>query len=101
MFHRRERSKEDVELQVQGPLDSDTAEEFQKILQDLATSDYKTITLDLSQVPSINSTSIGKILLLRKSLTEQDRQIRIQGCSDALYTTFQLIQFDKQIEIDR
>ena len=101
MFDRREKSQEEVELQVQGPLDSETAEEFQGILQDLAASDYKTITLDLSQVPSINSTSIGKILLLRKSLTEQDRLIRIHGCSEALYTTFQLIQFDKQIEIGR
>jgi anti-anti-sigma factor len=101
MFDQNERSKEEVELRVQGALDSDTAEEFQEILKDLAASDYKTITLDLSQVPSINSTSIGKILLLRKSLTEQDRLIRIDGCSEALYTTFQLIQFDKQINIDR
>jgi anti-anti-sigma factor len=101
MFDKRERSKEEVELLVEGPLDSESAEEFQRILQDLVTSDYETITLDLSAVPSINSTSIGKILLLRKNLTEQDRLIRIRGCSDTLYTTFQLIQFDKLVDVDR
>lgn len=101
MFSRNELSEEEVQLQVTGSLDSEAAEQFQKELQRLAGGDHKTITLDLSEVPSINSTCIGKILLLRKSLTEQDRSIRISGCSDALYNTFQLIDLDKRINIER
>jgi anti-anti-sigma factor len=101
MFSRNELSDEEVLLQVTGSLDSEAAEQFQEELKNLAGGDHKTITLDLSEVPSINSTCIGKILLLRKSLTEQDRSIRISGCSDALYNTFQLIDLDKRISIDR
>jgi len=101
MFSRNELSDEEVLLQVTGSLDSEAAEQFQEELKNLASGDHKTITLDLSEVPSINSTCIGKILLLRKSLTEQDRSIRISGCSDALYNTFQLIDLDKRISIDR
>ncbi len=101
MFVRTEISKDEVELRVQGPLSSDAAEEFQKTLHDLATGDHKTISLNLSGVPSINSTCIGKILLLRKYLTEQNRVIRVNGCSDALYNTFQLIKFDRLVSIDR
>jgi anti-anti-sigma factor len=101
MFVRNEVSSDEVELQVQGPLSNDAAEEFQKTLHDLAAGDHKTITLNLSEVPSINSTCIGKILLLRKNLTEQDRIIRVNGCSDALYNTFQLIKFDRLVSIDR
>ena len=101
MFVRNEVSKDEVELQVQGPLSNDAAEEFQKTLHDLAAGDHKTITLNLSEVPSINSTCIGKILLLRKKLTEQDRIIRVNSCSDALYNTFQLIKFDRLVSIDR
>ena len=101
MFTRTEISKDEVQLQVKGILDSEAAEKFQKEISSLAAGDYKTITLDLKQVPSINSTCIGKILLLRKRLTEQDRSIRISGCSDALYNTFQLIDLDKRISIDR
>ncbi|UCF97623.1 MAG: STAS domain-containing protein [Spirochaetaceae bacterium] len=101
MLVRNERSKEEVQLRVEGPLDSEAAEAFQKELSTLAAGDYKTITLDLSEVPSINSTCIGKILLLRKSLTEQERMIRINGCSEAVYNTFQLIKFDRLVNIDR
>jgi len=101
MFVRNEISKDEVQLRVQGPLSSDAAEEFQKSLHALAATNHKTITLNLSEVPSINSTCIGKILLLRKNLADQDRVIRVNGCSDALYNTFQLIKFDKLVRIDR
>ncbi len=101
MFTRKELSEQEIRLQVSGSLDSDAAEQFQKELKRLAGGNHKTITLDLTEVPSINSTCIGKILLLRKTLTEQDRSIRISGCSDTLYNTFQLIDLDKRINIDR
>ena len=101
MFERKEISGQEVQLQVKGSLDSTAAEQFQLELDRLAGGDHQTITLQLSEVAAINSTCIGKILLLRKSLTEQDRSIRISGCSDALYNTFQLIDLDKRIDIDR
>jgi anti-anti-sigma factor len=101
MFTRNEISAEEIQLKVAGSLDSEAAEQFQKELGDLAGGAHKIITLELTEVPAINSTCIGKILLLRKSLTEQDRSIRIRGCSDALYNTFQLIDLDKRISIDR
>ena len=100
MFRRKEISEQEVQLQVTGSLDRDAAEQFQLELNSLANGAHKAITLELSEVPSINSTCIGKILLLRKSLTEQDRAIRISGCSDTLYNTFQLIDLDKRISID-
>ena len=101
MFVRSEESGGGVRLRVQGALGSEAAEEFQVILQELAAADYKTITLDLTDVPSINSTCIGKILLLRKNLMDQDRTIRIDGCSEPLYNTFQLIKFDRLVAVER
>lgn len=101
MFERKEISGQEVQLQVRGSLDSAAAEQFQMELDRLAGGDHQTITLQLSEVAAINSTCIGKILLLRKSLTEQDRSIRIKGCSDALYNVFQLINLDKRISVER
>jgi anti-anti-sigma factor len=100
MFSEKEISKTEVQLTVQGPLGGEKAEEFQESLQKLASGGYKTISLDLSGVPSMNSTCIGKILLLRKNLAEQDRTIRIKGCSETLYSTFQLLKFDKLVCIE-
>ena len=101
MFEHREISEQEIQLQVSGSLNRETAEQFQLELNRLAGGDHQTITLELSEVPAINSSCIGKILLLRKSLTEQDRSIRIRGCSDALYNVFQLIDLDKRISIER
>ena len=101
MFLQKEVSKDEVLLEISGPLNGEPANEFQKYLEELSEGSYKTITLNLSEVSSINSSCIGKILLFRKKLAEQDRTIRIRGCSDSLYSTFQLIKFDKLLSIER
>ena len=101
MFEKKEVSKEEIILQVSGPLNGEPAGDFKKHLEELYGSGFGIITLDLNQVSSINSSSIGKILLYRKKLAEQDRVIRIRGCSDSLFNTFQLIKFDKLIDIDK
>jgi len=101
MFLHKELSKDEIVLQIGGPLNGEPASEFQKHLEELAAGPHKTITLNLSEASSINSSCIGKILLFRKKLVEQDRTIRIKGCSDSLYNTFQLIKFDKLISIEK
>ena len=101
MLTRNEVSRDEVLLSVEGPLDGEPANEFQAQLEELTEGSYRTITLDLTKVASINSSSIGRILLCRKRLAEQGRTIRIDGCSDSLYSTFELIKFDKLIPIKR
>ena len=101
MFMKKEISSAEVILEVHGALNGDTADQFQKNLEELAASPHRIITLNLSDVNAINSSCIGKILLFRKRLSEENRTIRITGCSDSLYSTFQLIKFDKLIDIKK
>jgi len=101
MFTKKELSSEEIMLEVQGALNGDTVDQFQKNLEELAASPHRIITLNFSDVNAINSSCIGKILLFRKRLSEENRTIQIKGCSDSLYNTFQLIKFDKLIAIDR
>jgi anti-anti-sigma factor len=101
MFLKREISGDEINLQVTGSLNGEPANEFQKNLEELAVGSHKIITLNLKEVNSINSSSIGKILPFRKRLAEQDRTIQIKGCSDALFNTFQLIKFDKLLTIEK
>lgn len=101
MFEKRDNSKDEVMLVVKGPLNGNTADEFQEQLAAMAQGPQGTIVLNLADVNSINSSCIGKILLFRKKLFEEGRSIEIRGCSDALFNTFQLIKFDKLIPIRR
>ena len=101
MILKREVSDDEVILDVSGALSGEPAGEFQRTLEALADERHSTITLNFAEVNSINSSCIGKILLYRKKLSEDGRTIKINGCSESLYSTFQLIKFDKLVPIER
>ncbi|RKX85040.1 MAG: hypothetical protein DRP57_04670, partial [Spirochaetes bacterium] len=61
MFTKKEISSAEVILEVHGALNGDTADQFQKNLEELAASPHRIITLNLSDVNAINSSCIGKI----------------------------------------
>jgi anti-anti-sigma regulatory factor len=99
MFNVKQVSKEEVILVVTGSLSGDMTAGFHHVMEELAAGKSSKITLDLSQTPTINSSVLGKILLFRKKLAEQDRTLQIRGCSEGLYKTFQMIKFDTLISI--
>jgi anti-anti-sigma factor len=101
MFERKILSKDEVLLTVVGSLSGETTNEFHRQVEELAGGSYVTISLDLSRTDSINSSALGKILLFRKKLAEQQRTLQIKGCSESLFKTFQMIKFDTLISIKK
>lgn len=101
MFERKDLSKDEALLTVVGSLSGENTNEFHRQVEELASASYVTISLDLSRTDSINSSALGKILLFRKKLAEQQRTLQIKGCSESLFKTFQMIKFDTLISIKR
>ncbi len=101
MFLRKALSPTEVVLEIHGVLSGDTTADFHRNLQEITTQAFSVVTLDLTDVASINSSSLGKILLFRKKFAEEGKTLRIKGCSESLYKTFQMIKFDKLIPIER
>jgi len=101
MFERKNLSKDEVLLSVVGPLSGETTNEFHRQVEELVAASFSTISLDLSRTDTINSSALGKILLFRKKLAEQQRTLQIKGCSDSLFKTFQMIKFDTLISIKK
>ncbi|HVP19173.1 MAG TPA: STAS domain-containing protein [Spirochaetia bacterium] len=101
MIVQKEVSRDEVILAVNGSLSGEATNEFHFRLEQLASGQYLTVSLDLSQTPSINSSALGKILLFRKKLADGGRTLQIVACSDALFKTFQMIQFDKLVTIKK
>jgi anti-anti-sigma factor len=99
MFVKKVLSRDESLLEVQGALTGETAAEFQQHMQDLVAGGHACITLNLTGVSTINSSTIGKILHFRKLLDDQGRTLQIRGCSEALYRTFQMVNFDKLIKV--
>ncbi len=88
-------------LVVTGSLSGDATNEFHRQVEELAAGGCAIISLDLSKSDSINSSALGKILLFRKKLAEQQRTLQIKGCSESLFKTFQMIKFDTLISIKK
>ena len=101
MFIKKELSKEQIILQINGPIEGQSGETFQQYLNELLASPYKIIIFDLSKSDCIDSSSLGKILLFRHQLKNQKRSLQIRGCSDQLYDIFKLIMFDRIIDIKK
>jgi anti-anti-sigma factor len=101
MFEQKSVSKDEVVLAVDGSLTGESANEFQRQVEELSAGNWGTITLDLSKTVSINSSVLGKILLFRKQLAESERTLQIRGCSEVLFKTFQMIKFNTLISVQR
>jgi anti-anti-sigma regulatory factor len=101
MFERKTASPEEVVLSVTGSLSAEATTEFHRQVEELVAASYGTITLDFSRTVAINSAALGKILMFRKKLAEQQRSLQIKGCTESLYTLFQMIKFDTLISIKK
>jgi anti-anti-sigma factor len=94
-------SSREVILVVSGPLSGDAVTECHGKMEELCAGRFQKITLDLSQVPSINSSALGKMLLFHKKLVANGGTLQIKGCNEGLYKIFQAIQFDKLFQIQK
>jgi anti-anti-sigma factor len=101
MFERKAVSKDEVVLVVSDSLSGESTNEFHQHIEELAAGSCTVITLDLSRTTTINSSALGKILLFKKRLAEQERTLQIRGCSESLFKTFQMIKFDTLISIKK
>ena len=101
MFERKAVSKDEIVLAVTGSLSGESTNEFHQNIEEIAAGNCSIITLDLSKTTTINSSALGKILLFKKRLAEQERTFQIRGCSEPLLKTFQMIKFDTLISIKK
>ncbi len=73
------------------------AEECNKIMK----MKHPKNAIDLSFVPSMNSSAIGQLIKLHKSLMRDRRMLIISGIHDNLYQAFYSIHLDKMLKIKK
>jgi anti-anti-sigma factor len=101
LFNVRHILKDEAILSVDGSLSGEAVGEFQRQMDELIAGGCKTIILDVSKMSTINSAAMGKIVHFRNKLNEQQRSIKIRGCSESLYKTFLMIKFDTLMSIEK
>lgn len=88
-------------LTIIGPIDDTGVEQLKMAFEEVYRQSPSRVKLNLKAVSTINSSGIGKILMLYKNLRKDNGSLEIIGISDNLFEIFQLIKLDKIISIQR
>ena len=96
------KKKEDEVIVIpEGKIDFSNAEDFKENVLNIYNEGYRKIIIDLSNVSTIDSSGLGKILLFHKKLQEKDGELIIRNItSDYVRKMFNMINLDKIINID-
>ena len=90
-----------VNISIIGAVDNNSAEELKKNLQEILQQDFQEAVFDLSFVPFITSSGIGKFLIFYKNLVARGRRMRIKGINDNLFELFKSIKLDQLFPIEK
>ncbi len=90
-----------VKISIMGAVDNENAEELKEYFQELLNKDFKEAVFDLTYVPFITSSGIGKFLLFYKNVIALGRKMRIKGINDNLYELFQSIKLNQLFPIEK
>jgi anti-sigma B factor antagonist len=92
---------EAVMISIIGAVDNDNSNELKNQFQDLLGHDFTEAIFDLTHVPFITSSGIGKILIFYKNVVANGKKMRIKGINDNLYELFRSIKLDQLFPIEQ
>jgi len=88
------KNKGRVDVQIIGPVDWVNSHNLEKEFNRLLLWDFKEAVFNLSSVPFISSSAIGKLLIFYKKAKATGRKIRIKGINRNLLSLFRIIKLD-------
>ena len=86
-------------VKLSGAVDTSAAEILRSELNKIAGQRPKKVVMDLSMVPTMGSSGIGKILMFFKSLDSSKAVFEIKGIHENLFNIFKAVKLDKLFPI--
>jgi anti-sigma B factor antagonist len=86
-------------IKVSGAVDTSAAEILRSELNKIANQKPQKVIMDLSLVPTMGSSGIGKILMFFKNLDGMKSSFEIKGIHENLYNIFKAVKLDKLFTI--
>ena len=86
-------------LKIIGFINIDSAQQLKSLFDDLLVRGVQNVRLNLKNVPISNSSGIGHILMLYKSLKERNGKLEIRGLSRNLMEMLKLLNIEKLISV--
>ncbi|MEL6823059.1 MAG: STAS domain-containing protein [Calditrichota bacterium] len=89
-----------VYITIIGAVDNDNAEDLKQEFSALLAMDFEEAVFDLTYVPFITSSGIGKFLIFYKNTVAARRRMSVKGINDNLLELFRSIKLDQLFQID-
>jgi len=83
-----------------GDIYIEQGDELLRVFNSIAEKNPKEVVIDLTDLNSITSSGIGKIVLLYKELVKRNGKIKIIGVNDTIMQIFKIVKLDKLVEIE-
>ena len=100
MIRLQEISPEEVEVIPEGNLAREDMTEFQSWLDRALQGGHRVIALNFTDVNTISSSAIGKILHFKKTCDELGRRLVLRNCDAKMLQLLKMIKFDALIDIE-
>lgn len=91
----------DLNVKVIGPITEADGDSLKKAFDQIVQATEEAVRINLSMVPIITSTGIGKIIVLFRKLKSQGRNLVIAGIHENLLAMFTSINLDKMLTIEK
>ena len=101
MTYRLSSSDSILTVTITGAVTESDSESFNGCFQEITAAKEEKVYLDLRRVPLITSEYIGQLILLFRRLKAQQRELRIKGIHDELFSLFTAINFHKILPIEK
>jgi len=92
-------SDRQVKVTLKGDIYVEQADELVEVFNSIIEKSPEEVIIDISELKSITSSGIGKIVLLYKSLRKKNGKIKIIGANDTIMQIFKIVKLDKLVEI--
>jgi anti-anti-sigma factor len=90
-----------LNVSIIGAIDNENAEELKNKFQELLQKEFDQAVFDLTYVPFITSSGIGKLLIFYKNVVAKGKKMRVKGINDNLLELFKSIKLDQLFPIEK
>ncbi|MEJ2050741.1 MAG: STAS domain-containing protein [Calditrichota bacterium] len=90
-----------LKVAIIGAVDNENADELKSYFQDILQRNFNEAVFDLTYVPFITSSGIGKFLIFYKNIISKGQRMRIKGINDNLLDLFRSIKLDQLFPIEQ
>jgi anti-anti-sigma factor len=86
-------------IQIRGKFDFNLVQSFRQAYADIGSGTEK-VVVDLRETDYMDSSALGMLLNMKKTLSETIDTIQISNCRPQLKKILQISRFDKKFDID-